>query len=156
MLHHRVQRTTDTGPLSREKRCCITVGYKRNALVSVAMQHNMEVGDERDVASLEATRWRRAHFRRRRDVASLGYERNALASVVVMQHNTEAGDERDVTSLDATHDGGGPVFEGEEMLECISKRCIRDVASLDATRWRRARFRRRRDVASLWATKGMR
>ena len=71
MLHHRVQCTTDADPLSREKRCCITVGYERNALTRVVMQHNMEVGDERDVASLNATRRRRAHFRRRRDVASL-------------------------------------------------------------------------------------
>ena len=72
----------EAGPFSKEKRCCITVGY----------------------------------------------ERNALANVVVMQHNTEAGDERDVTSLDATHDGGGPISK--------EKRCC--------------------ITAIHWATKGMR
>ena len=35
MLHHWMQHTTEVGPLSREKRC-ITAGYGRNALVTVA------------------------------------------------------------------------------------------------------------------------
>ena len=158
MLHHWMQHTMEAGPLSKEKSCCISVGYERNVLANVASlnathQRRTHFWNERNVALLDAKhdkgrptfegeemmhhcgiqkacisercdatqhrgrRWerccitgcnarrRRAHFRRRRDVASLD---------ATHRRPTYFWDERDIASLDATHEEGGP--EEEEML----------------------------------------
>ena len=71
-----------------------------------------------------------------------GYERNTLANAA---------------SLDATHHGGRPTFKMRETLHHyglggrVGECCI---TGCNAPRMR-AHFQGRRDVASLWATKGM-